>query len=209
MAAPVLYLSVGLLLLALLLGLLRSIDWETRRLPRRLQLRPATEAELPRVLQEVAAELKERWPQLGFEPPSMQVAEPAGLLLAAVNPEERVLFMLVVDTEDARFGLHAVTPLTDGRRAETTTIGGLGELLRPEGVSLTLAEPETTLDAFWAAHRRSLMSFERKERAPIPEDWGALAADVYGAWVRAGVRAQRLARDKDPRLLRLRERARR
>lgn len=206
MLTPAIYVAAGLVVFGLLSMLLRRIDWQTRRIPRELELKDAPG--VPSAgLSEALERLRPRWEALGFSPPSgvFYVSEDAHLVVVQ-NPEERVVCALAWDRLGEVAALHLITPLSDARRVETSSLDVLQGWLCPPEVTLQLGPEDLCFDELWAAHRRALMNFERRERQPI-DDWRALLATSYRAWIAAGVRVQRLARDVDPTQLRLRDRA--
>lgn len=120
------------------------------------------------------------------------------LLVPFVHEEESCVFLMGIDVRWRRprteLMLHLVTPLLDGRRVETTTLGALRHLRAPPTADVRVVTDAASVDEIWAHHRRGLMAHERKDRAPLAAgEWKPLVDRAYTAWIEAAVRAQRLS----------------
>lgn len=184
------------------------------RIPKRFEVESIVEARLPVDAAGLVDSLASTLTSLGFvreapvEVPSLRSTGHQVLLVPFVHEDERALFLMGLHTRWARRSellLHIVTPLGDGQRIETSTLGALLKLRPPASVDLRAVLDATSVEEIWSRHRRALTSHERAARAPVrPEDWCALAAESYDAWIQAAVRAQRVRLTRDGVAYRLR-----
>ncbi len=148
--------------------------------------------------------LADRLRTLGFTPGESAVRVPVLerfghrlLLVPFVHEGESCVFLMGIDVRwrpRTELMLHLVTPLQDGRRVETTTLGALRHLRAPPTVDVRVVTDAASVDEIWSHHRRALMAHERKDRASVSAaDWKDLTARAYAAWIEAAVRAQRLS----------------
>jgi len=162
--------------------------------------------DIPEDARAPVAYLGSRLRALGFSsgeaPVRVPVLERFGhkvLLVPFVHAEESCVFLMGIDarwTPRTELMLHLLTPLSNGRRVETTTLGALRQLRGPESSDVKVVTDAASVDEIWAHHRRALMAHERKDRAPIhPASWKVLVAEAYAAWLEAAIRAQRLRLD--------------
>ena len=92
--------------------------------------------------------------------------------------------------------LHIITPLSGGRRVETTTLEPLESLIRPTDVDVRVVLDAESVEEIWSRHRLALNNHERAERVSVdPDHWRDLASSAYEGWLQAAVRSQRLQLD--------------
>lgn len=214
--------------LAAFIGIVALLVWGRRpggfrgrrnRLPRELELVALEEDGVPSDAQAPLEFLTARLRHLGFAPAGPAAKVPAlhdlghrVLLVPFVHEDERAYFMMGIDagsSPKSQLVLHIVSPLTDGRRVETSTLEALDQLRAPEDVDARVVLDAETVEEIWSRHRRALTDHRRELRAPVSrEGWSAVAQAAYAGWVRAGVRAQRLQLDSSGRMYRVRARPR-
>ena len=151
---------------------------------------------------------------LGFRPsetafrvPALERHKHQLLLIPFVHPHDQSLFLMGIDSRwspRADLMLHILTPLTGDRRVETTTLGALQLIRPPVGVDLNVVLDADKVEEIWSRHRLALNRYERDARQPFGDDWQELLRASYGSWVKAALRAQRLALTKDEAVYRLR-----
>lgn len=174
------------------------------RLPQALRLEPVSRDALPIDARAPVEYLGDRLSSFGFEPldgpfrlPEFERFGHRLLLLAHHHRDESAVFLMGIEAgllPTSELMLHVITPLSDGRRVETTTLAPLANVRSPAGVELSVAVDVARLEEMWSRHRRALTHFERRERTEV-EDWQELMNRAYVDWLRAGVRAERLFLD--------------
>lgn len=175
-----------------------------QRLPGLLEFAPFKERKLRPDAQKARDFLNERLTRFGFEAahPLMAITN-ADLKLALqtyVHPEERVFVYLGLEQSGAEtyLMLHVVTPLSEKRRVETTSLEFLHHLARPEGVALRFATDIDRVEQLYSLHRMALGQFARAERHPAePNQWATYLQESYRGWLKAGVLAQRVRLNAD------------
>jgi len=185
------------------------------RIPKRFEVIDVADEGLPLETQRLIASLSEKLVRLGFARADHPARVPAfdGLgrqlsLVPFAHAAEGALFLMGVEARlpgRAELMLHIITPLTRGRRIETSTLGAL-QLIRPPGaVDLRVVLDAGSVEEIWSRHRRALTCYERGERETVaPAEWRVLAGAAYEAWVEAALRAQRLKLTGDGHCYRLR-----
>jgi hypothetical protein len=174
-----------------------------RRLPKRFEVKDIPTGDIPTDAQRPLDQLTEKLKGMGFETADLPVRVPLLqrfgyrlVLVPFVHPGDSTYFWLGIEAglhPRAQLMLHIVTPLSGGRRVETTTLAPLDHLKHPEGVDAQVVLDADSVEEIWGRHRRALFRYERKERMPTPpEEWRACAAQTYEAWVQVAVRAHRL-----------------
>lgn len=198
-------LLLGLAVLALTVWLQRPSGLFTgrkTRLPRRLEMTEVT-GRIPYDAQNPLDYLAERLTRIGFEPAGPVVRIRAfdrtghRLLVAPfVHPDERAYFLMGIESglsPRSELMLHMVTPMTEGRRVETSTLPMLDWVKPPERVEVHVVLDADSVEEIWSRHRRALLEYERGEREPVSsEAWTQVIQAAYEAWLQAAVRAQRL-----------------
>jgi hypothetical protein len=129
-----------------------------------------------------------------------------------VHEDESVLLLLTLVSSwrpRVEIMLHLITPLSDGRRVETSTLGVLRDIRPPTEVDYRSAADAVTVEELWSRHRRALTDYQRSERLPLQaEDWQTWVEASYASWLQAAIRAQRilLANTHTTSVYRIRER---
>jgi hypothetical protein len=176
------------------------------RIPKHLAVVDVLPSELPADARAPVTYLTQRLETLGFASGASAVRVPVLqrfghrlILVPFVHEAESTVFLMGIDVQwrpRTELMLHLVTPLSDGRRVETTTLGALRHLRGPATADVRVVTDAASVDEIWAHHRRALMAHERKDRAPVTVDaWQPLVTQAYAAWIEAAVRAQRLSLD--------------
>lgn len=177
------------------------------RLPRQFAVQDVPFGEIPSDAKQPLEFLAKKLGSLGFTRAELPVRVPALegrgyhlLLVPFANQQESTIFLMGIESRwppRTELMLHIITPLTSGRRVETSTLAALETLKPPELVSLRVVLDAESVDEIWSRHRMALSEHERGDRSAIsPERWQELAATSYEAWVRVAVRAQRLELDR-------------
>jgi hypothetical protein len=132
------------------------------------------------------------------------------LLVPFVHEVESTFFLMGIEQHllpKTELMLHIITPLSEGRRVETTTLPALQNLAQPPRVESRVVLDAESVDEIWSRHRLALQAHERSERAPIEAgQWRQYAAQTYEGWLQSGVRAQRLMLDANGETYRVRSR---
>jgi hypothetical protein len=103
--------------------------------------------------------------------------------------------------------LHIITPLSGGRRVETTTLEPLDGLMRPKDVDVRVVLDAESVEEIWSRHRLALNNHHRSDRIAVdPDQWRDLASAAYDGWVQAAVRSQRLQLEKNGEMYKVRGR---
>lgn len=176
------------------------------RLPQALETSPVSGDAVPIDARAPLDYLTRRLEGLGFVPGGGPVRVPAferaghRLLLAPfVHVGEGAYFFMGIEAGVAprsELMLHIVTPLTDGRRVETSTLPSLTAVRPPVAVDLRVVTDADSVEEIWSRHRRALTAYERKERAGATEGgWPSCVVETYRDWLQAAVRAHRLVLD--------------
>jgi|GEM_PF-2591161 len=174
------------------------------RIPKRFEVFDVSESEIPFDARQPLQYLGEKLSSLGFERIHSTVRLPTRkyrgrhlLLVPFVHARESALFLMGIEPgwpPRSELMLHIITPMTESRRVETSTLGGLLEITPPVSVALNVVLDADSIEEIWSRHRRSLTEFKRAERLSIPQsDWLGLVSDAYSAWVAAGLHANRLS----------------
>jgi hypothetical protein len=179
------------------------------RIPKRLVVQELSFADIHGDPRKHLDFLSEKLKRLGFEraehPVRVPVLQSIGyevLLVPFANSEERAVFLMGIEARSfARVPdlmLHIITPLSGGRRVETSTLAALQHVRAPGQVDMRVVLDAESIEEFWSRHRRALNNFERREREPVAvESWKSLVSQAYEAWLEAAIRAQRLRLSKD------------
>ncbi len=190
------------------------------RLPKHFEVEEVSFKRIPEDAEEPLKFLTERLHALGFERASHSVEVTAlaqghyrVLLVPFAHESESALFFMGIESpgrQRAHLMLHIITPLSEGRRVETTTLEGLKELRQPPEVALQIVTEADSIDEVWSRHRRALAEHQRSERQAVRlGTWQTLAASAYEAWLRSAVLSQRLELEPSGTMYRLRPRPRR
>jgi hypothetical protein len=186
-----------------------------RRLPKRFLVEDLG-GEVPSAAHRPLEFLTKKLSSLGFVSAGPPVQVPAlqsfgyQLLLAPfVNLEESTFFLMGIEQHilpRPELMLHIITPLSEGRRVETTTLAALQNLIQPqETVDLRIVLDADSVEEIWSRHRLALSTHERRDRAPVQaEQWRDFTATTYEAWLQSGVRAQRLQLEGNGEMYRVR-----
>jgi hypothetical protein len=202
-------LSVALAALVAYAWLRRSAGLFTgrrARLPRTLETTPVDGDAIPIDARAPLDYLAQRLGGLGFARAGGPVRVPAFertghrlLLVPFVHEDEGTYFFMGIEAGVAprsELMLHIVTPLTEARRVETSTLPSLGAVRPPADVDLRVVIDADSIEEIWSRHRRALTEYERKERAGASEGgWSTCVAETYQDWLQAAVRAHRLVLD--------------
>ncbi|MBI2377743.1 MAG: hypothetical protein HYV07_27320 [Deltaproteobacteria bacterium] len=186
-------------------------------IPRQLSVVGIPREEFPSSAQRQLDFLTEKLVSLGFvraeacvKVPGLESFARKVFVVPFVHEAESALFLMIVESgllARSDLMLHILTPLRDGRRVETTTLGALSSLHASDPVDLRIVLDADSVQEIWSRHRRALLEYERQERAPVsPSDWRALVSRAYENWLQIAVRAQRLSLSKDGRSYRVRSR---
>jgi hypothetical protein len=177
------------------------------RIPKRFVVNDVPTTEIPPDARRPLDYLTEKLRRLGFAPADLPVRVPAlqsighqVLLVPFAHPEESAIFLMGIESRLPRteLMLHIVTPLKNGRRVETSTLGALRHLRPPDAVDVRVVTDAESIDEIWSHHRRALMAYERAERQEIdPEGWKVPIAQAYDAWVQAAIRSRRIQLSRD------------
>ena len=178
------------------------------RIPKNFIVFDVPESEIPFDARQPLRYLGEKLQTLGFERIHSTVRVPTRrlrgrqlLLVPFIHARESALFLMGIEPSwppRSELMLHIITPLSKGRRVETSTLGGLMEINPPSSVALNVVLDAESIEEIWSRHRRALTEFERSERTEVPNsDWLSLVSSAYEAWVEAGLNAKRLSPMKD------------
>jgi hypothetical protein len=180
-----------------------------RRLPAQLECTPIDDAQLPSDAEAPVQYLSDRLAGLGFRRapslyhlPRFDRQGRKLILMVHVHPDESAAFFMGIEGGlllHSQLMLHVLTPLTEGRRVETTTLSALAGLDPPAESTVTVVQNADRIEELWSAHRRQLADFERRERVDI-EPWLDHLNASYTGWLRAGVAARRLVVDPTERV---------
>jgi hypothetical protein len=187
------------------------------RLPKRFVVKDVTTGDIPNSARRPLDFLTKKLTSLGFRVADLPVRVPALqsfghrlLLVPFVHEQESTFFLMGIEQHlmpKTELMLHIITPLSEGRRVETTTLPALQNLAQPPRVESRVVLDAESVDEIWSRHRLALQSHERSERAPIMADqWRQYAAATYEGWLQSGVRAQRLMLESDGETYRVRSR---
>jgi hypothetical protein len=187
------------------------------RLPKHFIVKDIPSGDIPSSARRPLDFLTRKLSSLGFATADLPVRVPALqgfgyrlLLVPFANVEESTFFLMGIEQHlvpRTELMLHIITPLSGGRRVETTTLAALENLMHPQNVDLRVVLDAESVDEIWSRHRLALQAHERGERAPVgPEQWREYAAAAYEAWLQSGVRAQRLMLEADGETYRIRSR---
>jgi hypothetical protein len=187
------------------------------RLPKRFEVKDIPSGDIPADAQAPLDYLTEKLAPMGFIVADLPARVPAlqsfgyrMVIVPFVNEDESTLFLMGIEagiTPRTDLMLHIITPLDDGRRIETTTLGPLEELGRPPKVDARVVLDAESVEEIWSRHRLALSQHQRSERRPIdPEAWRTYAAESYEGWVQSAVRAQRLQLEANGEMYRVRSR---
>lgn len=187
------------------------------RLPRRFEVGPLGPADLPYEARRPVEFLTRKLLTLGFiqadEPTRVPALRRLGyelLIVPYVHVDEGTFFLMGIEAgfgPGAQLMLHLLTPLSGGRRVETTTLSPLTNLMRPPHVEAQVVVDAESIEEIWSRHRLALARHERSEREVVePEAWRQHTANSYEAWLQAAVRAQKLTLESDGRMYRVRPR---
>src|SRR5207244_7049818 len=109
------------------------------------------------------------------------------LIVPFVHEEESTFFLMGIEQHlfpRTELMLHIITPLTEGRRVETTTLPALQNLAQPPRVEVRVVLDAESVDEIWSRHRLALQTHERGERAAIKAaEWRQYAAQTYAGWL--------------------------
>ena len=155
--------------------------------------------------------------QLGFEcadepmrVPSMDRFGYKLWIVPFVHLDEHSYFLLGIESglgTQSHLMLHILTPLTEGRRVETSTLQPLEMLLRPPKVEAEIVLDADSVEELWSRHRKSLSRHVRADRAPVAADlWRAFMGEAYEGWVQSAIRGHRLQLSKNGTMYRIRGR---
>ncbi|NJK88580.1 MAG: hypothetical protein HC923_03715 [Myxococcales bacterium] len=124
-----------------------------------------------------------------------------------VHEDEATYFFMTMEAGTSRRSqlmLHILTPLTAGRRVETSTLTPLSAIPPPSTTDFRSVHDANTVEELWAHHRRALTAYERRERRGAHErDWLTAARECYESWVHAAVHARKLVLDRSMRRYRV------
>ena len=173
------------------------------RIPKRFVVKDIPTGDIPSDAQQPLDYLTEKLGQLGFVRADLPVRVPAlqtfgyrMLLVPFANLEDSSIFLMGIESHwppSSDLMLHIITPLTGGRRVETTTLDALAKLRPAQTIELHVVLDADSVEEIWSRHRRALSAYARADRLPVrAEDWKELVSTAYEAWVEAAVRAQRL-----------------
>lgn len=187
------------------------------RLPRTFDVLPIAEEHIPEDARRPLDQLVSRLGPVGFRragPPAriaaLQTFGYRILVIPFVHVDERTYFLLGIEgglRQRSHLMLHIITPLSDGRRVETTTIEPLAALIRPERVDPQVVVDAESVAEIWSRHRLALNRYERNTRASVaPEGWSEMAATAYEDWIQSAVRSQRLQLESNGEMYRVRRR---
>lgn len=176
------------------------------RLPRKFEVAELSGVRIPLDARQPLAYLSQRLGRLGFRPADFPVQVPAVaswgqhlLLVPFVHEEERALFVMGIESRlvgTSQLMLHILTPLTSGRRVETSTLAGLQEVIRPPGVQVKVVLDAGSVEEIWSRHRLALTAYERSDRESVDaSEWRRHAASAYEAWLQSALRSNRLMLD--------------
>ncbi len=176
------------------------------RLPKRFELVELGGVKVPKDVREPLAYLSASLGRMGF----IAVAEPLRapamtgfgrhlLLVPFIHPKEEALFIMGIESQvlgSSEMMLHIISPLSEGRSIETTTLTGLADMARPPGVDARFVIDADSIEEIWSRHRLALTEHERSSRATVTAtNWRKHAGATYDAWLRAALRANRITLD--------------
>lgn len=187
------------------------------RLPKRFEVRDIPSDDIPADARAPLDFLTDKLTRMGFVVADLPARVPAlqsfgyrMLIVPFVHHDECTIFLMGIESglhPRAELMLHIITPLSGGRRIETTTLAPLDSLRRPPQVEAQVVLDADTVEEIWSRHRLALNRHERGEREDIdPEAWRNFAADAYEGWVQSAVRAQRLQLEANGQMYRVRPR---
>lgn len=187
------------------------------RLPKHFVVMDIPSQDIPSGARRPLEFLTKKLISLGFAPADLPVRVPALqkfgyrlVLVPFVHVPDSTFFLMGIEQHlfpKTELMLHIITPLTGGRRVETTTLPALQMLAHPPHVEIRVVLDADSVDEIWSRHRLALQAHERAERAPVrPEEWRIFAAQAYEAWLQCGVRAQRLQLEANGETYRIRGR---
>ena len=186
-----------------------------RHLPRSFGLVDLPISDLPGDAQEPVEFLTETLERLGFvaahdanSVSALRTKRERLIVLPFVNTQESACFLMGIEASrgpTSQLMLHIITPLSEGRRVETSTLQPLDSLVRPPNVDVQVVLDADSVEEIWSRHRLALTRYKRDERQPVETSaWATYAADAYASWIQAAVRAQRLALDRSGQTYRVR-----
>ncbi|MBK6689215.1 MAG: hypothetical protein IPG45_32410 [Deltaproteobacteria bacterium] len=189
------------------------------RVPKRFEVKDIPSGDIPSDAQKPLDQLTTKLRAMGFEVADLPVRVPLLqgfgyrlLLVPFVHPDESTFFLMGIEAgihPRTQLMLHILTPLSEGRRVETTTLAPLDDLRHPAGVDCQVVLDANSVEEIWSRHRRALFRYERKDRRPVQaEAWRLFAAEAYEAWVQAAVRSHRLQLEANGVMYRVRRHAR-
>jgi hypothetical protein len=187
------------------------------RLPRRFEVKDIPTGDIPADAQRPLDFLTDKLSSLGFEVADLPVRVPALqsfgyrlLIVPFVHRDEGTVFLMGIEAglhPRTQLMLHIITPLSEGRRVETTTLEPLEGLIRPKDVDVRVVLDAESVEEIWSRHRLALNNHERSARAGVdPDHWRELASAAYDGWVQAAVRSQRLQLEKNGEMYKVRGR---
>ncbi len=189
------------------------------RIPKHFEVAAFTAEPVPPDAIEPVRFLEQKLQRLGFSPAEGPVRAPALegfgkklLLITFSHLDERALFLLAIEADFGRRAslmLHIITPLTEQRRVETSTLAPLLLLATPPRVEAQVVLDADSVDEIWSRHRRALLHYGRDERLPVqPQAWQTLAAEAYEGWLQSAIRAHRLQLEPNGTMYKIRGRPR-
>jgi hypothetical protein len=187
------------------------------RLPKHFVVKDIPSTDIPSGAKRPLDFLTKKLSSLGFRVADLPVRVPALqsfgyrlVLVPFVHESESTFFLMGIEQHllpKTELMLHIITPLTEGRRVETTTLPALQNLAQPPRVESRVVLDADSVEEIWSRHRLALQTHERCERAPVSADqWRQYAAQTYEGWLQSGVRAQRLMLEADGETYRIRSR---
>ncbi len=185
------------------------------KIPKYFSVADVPDGQIPADARRPLTYLTDKLTKLGFvradipvHVPAMQTYRRQLLLVPFVHTDEQCMFIMGIESRwppRSELMLHLITPLADGRRVETSTLGALQQIRPPANVDLRVVLDADTVEEIWSRHRRALSLYERRERMDIElDEWRVLMAITYEGWLAAALRAQRLSLNKDGLTYRLR-----
>jgi hypothetical protein len=177
-------------------------------IPKELEVFDVAESDVPFDARQPLRYLGERLQTLGFERihstvriPTRRYRNRQMLLVPFLHSKESALFLMGIEPgwpPRSELVLHIITPLTQARRVETSTLFGLTEIEPPSVVDINVVTDADSIEEIWSRHRRALTDYKRCERSAVPNsDWLSLVSSAYRDWVKAGLQAKRLSLTKN------------
>lgn len=187
------------------------------RLPKRFEVKDIANRDIPLDARRPLEFLERRLGLLGFvvagspaRVPAFQTLGHRLLIVPFVHTKERTFFLMGIEAglhPRTQLMLHIITPLSEGRRVETSTLAPLDSLRQPDKVAARVVLDADTVEEIWSRHRRALCEYQRGERDSVTaESWYLHAASAYEGWVQSAVRAQRLELVANGKMYRIRAR---